>query len=1580
MITTLGEYVDNVQNVKYSLLMISDNTNVSVYLALGGRVVSAFKHEGEDDFCLSNKLAKIAYDKVATGLKKCSSSNCNPIPFELGVASRYMAEAKGTSYTIEKFGKDISGLEIADEKFYMFAEYTNQNIQIPSELNWVKIGRPKKKEADEFGDINNNDIPVRSLSEIALEKDLTWLDKKRYYIVNEDESVEYVISAIEDYVRKYNGIVVYDVETSGLFINMFGKIGSSKQKDMEAINAERAKRDLNPYRVDTLTGLILTITPDEGFYFPVRNRKFKNAYDDVDSEVRKKTTSKIKADYTIGEFRTRDDDMAKWIRSHKEEGFTSDIILMERLRWLLTHANICAHNGVMEWKTTWLYNIDLNLRDDTMIMHKLMYKFNDMSRGNAGERSDLKYLTKTRLGIDQLELTDFFVDYKEDDSGLVNASGKRKGKKKSGVRIDFSYMDYDGAKAYAPADGDFTLQLCHMFKKDLLENHRNMEYLYQVEIIVSCAIAYMEFYGHRIDENKIDEIRHDQLIEQLMLEGKFRKQIEYANAKENEALANLEWAYKRVKELRKSKADKEEITKALNNRTELANVYREILNESDKPMNMASPQQISNLFYNELHYMEAKPGEKESIGKEVLKQYTKMKNEDGSPKYPAIVTYTEWKSVDTLLTKFFDNLPDFMYPGGYIFSSFGQISTATGRMSCAKPNVQQYPKSVSAIVIPRDGCVMIDADFSQIEYRTLVAMAHEDALLERFKDPDMDYHTTMASLMYGVPYASVTPKMRGDAKSFNFGIPYGMGFGSLAILLNGNKSKQSVEEAKEKYELYFKEQPNVRKFFGDVKAKAKFNGQTETLWHRVRKYNFLDKNGNYSQKLEAQGLRRAGNAIIQGCERGDTLIQTKEYGIVQVRDVVNKHLKIWNGTQWTNGDIVYAGKKRKCIVTFSTGQQFVCSPIHKFLVKSHRGNERFVECQNLHSRETHKSNPYRVVINREYEPSDWKYTSDEARSMYASTSSNAKNVFLDDISDSFKIGVVLGRLASDGNIVNSGNNHVIRQIIAEHEHDVYDTLREYMEPLGLTEYNTGIREGRTQNITQLKVNSKSLASEVCDLDIKHTINPGLFRDTELLRGFLRGVFDGDGGISGSVIALTFGVQDDFEEICRAIQKALLFFGIRARYYKYEDRHKITISTYDNQRFLDLIGFINCEKQAKGRALGTTKNDEHIFGRVLTVESVEITDEYIDMYDVCNTDGGYYVADGVITHNTAADIFKIAVARTFLYIRNNNLFEKFYITNMVHDEQLTEIDVRKLNPKVALKGLVEAMELKLDGFPPLFVGAGVGDAWAHAKGKMAEIHPDLVDEFVKEASNEKLYLDKPMTPEEVIKYFDNRVYEYRKNRVIDYITDPKNFGEPIYPVIGNLLSLQFDFGVTSEFNAEYTEENGYTKEQIDAAMKGIVTEQIKRFIEEFNVDADYRNFTVETDLAAEEEEEDGYDDDEVDEDGIPLDIIDSSSFELIDEDDKVYGIKYEDIIKTYGVLVSPKHKICGISTANLSERVKCDFSSYLAKHACDSDEDGAMQVVYLKENDFVLKTEVYVKDVTSAELSKILSIHRNKVGA
>lgn len=889
-------------------------------------------------------------------------------------------------------------------------------------------------------------------------------------------------------------------------------------------------------------------------------------------------------------------------------------------------------------------------------------------------------------------------------------------------------------------------------------------------------------------------------------------------------------------------------------------------------------------------------------------------------------------------------------------------------------NSQQYPKSISGIVIPRENCVMIDADFSQIEYRTLVALAHEQHLIDKFTDPDMDYHTTMASLMYGVPYALVTPKMRSDAKSFNFGIPYGMGFASLAKLLTGNSSKKSIEEAKEKYELYFKDQPNVRQFFVDVKARAKYNEYTETLWHRVRKYKFTDKDGNYSQKLEAQALRQAGNAVIQGCLDGDTLIQTKEFGLSRIKDALGVGVHVWDGDKWSRGDVLYSGKKQKCIVTFGNGQQIVCSPIHKFLVRSAKGNDRFVECKDLRS-SNNSTNPMRVVTNKTYVKSDFTYNSDWARNKYYRDGSH-QNLFLDDIKNSFDLGVFLGRTASDGSILNRvEGGSCILNYIAEHEENILPEMRRILHNVKNTESDWIDRENRNERMKRLYVYSQSFTDEVSALDIKHNIHEMLMQDTEVIRGFIRGLFDGDGGISGKTIALTFGKQHNFERMCRDIQNILLSFGIRSRYSEFEDRYKIVVFTYDNEKFMRTIGFINENKQEAGNNLYTVK-DEHIFGgNTLTVKSVEITDEWIDMYDVCNTDGGYYMANGIITHNTAADIFKIAAARTFLFIRQNNLFGKFYVTNMVHDEQLTEVDVSVLNAKVVLKNLVECMELHLDGFPPLYVGAGVGDAWAHAKGKMAEIHPLLAEQFIEEAKNEKLFLDKPQTPAEVLKYFDGRVFEFRKKKVMDYIMDKKNWGQPVYPVVGNLLSLQFDNGVTAEFESKYTEKNGYTKEQIAEAMKGIVPEQIKRFIEQYNLDVDWKNFAQTSDNKAEDEEEDvEYDDaEEFDEDGVPIEPEDDSVFELLDEDDKVFGIDYRDIIAEYGIIVSPKLKICGVKVSNLSARVKDDFANYLGEHLCDKDDPNSMQVVYLKDNNTLLNTNVYVRGVLSSQLSKILGI-------
>ena len=847
---------------------------------------------------------------------------------------------------------------------------------------------------------------------------------------------------------------------------------------------------------------------------------------------------------------------------------------------------------------------------------------------------------------------------------------------------------------------------------------------------------------------------------------------------------------------------------------------------------------------------------------------------------------------------------------------------------------------------------MLDADYSQIEYRVLVALSGEEHLAKLFADPDSDYHTLMASLMYSVPYASVTPKMRSDAKSFNFGIPYGMGLGSLAILLTGVNNPTTRAEAAEKYELYFKDQPKTRKFFDQVKEMAQVNKYTKTFWSRYRYYSFTDADGRESNAKKAAALRQAGNAIIQGCVHGDTRIQTKEYGIVKIKDVVDQHLQVWNGTKWTGGDILYSGQKRKCIVTFSTGQKFICSPNHKFLVRSAKGNDRFVECQNLRGR-NESVNQHRVVISQEYEPSDWVYQSD--RRKYMALGNGAKNKFVEDIGDSFKAGVVLGRLASDGSIFNRDiGGSSIRQIIAEHEEDVGEVLESYMSKLGVKYKRNKVREGRRERLDWIDCYSKSLTSEVDNLDIKNQIHKEIFKDTEMLRGFLRGMFDGDGGISGQTITLVFGNQADFEPMCRQIQKALLFFGIRARYYKYDYRHKITISTYDNQRFLDLIGFISEKKQEKGRGLGSPVKEEKLFGRVLNVESVEITDEYIDMYDVCNTEDGYYVADGVITHNTAADIFKISVARNFMYIRENNLLGDLLIVNMVHDEQLMEVNAQSLNVQRILRDIGINMQFKVEGFPPLYIGAGIGPAWGKAKGKMAEIHPNLLDQLSHEADNMPIRRTEntQVDTNDILKYFADRVYEFRKNKVREYLTDPESQGKDIHPAIGNLINLQFTYGHDKE--KEGLSDTEFTSLCIDEFIKhegltGIDSSMFKaqEVVEDVEEDDEYND-----------------EDEEMDEGDMEYGETD---FALIDESDKVYGSSIQDLIKIFGCFVSRVKGVCGIDLNVLGYKKKEAIVEFLSEHVCDKDASGAMEIVFLQEAGILNRTGVFVNNIDGSQI-------------
>ena len=1161
---------------QYSLIVdYKDSKNIIVYVGSDNTIVSAFKLVNGDKYAYSSKLAESVYETIKLGMSGATSKNGEPVSFKLGGSSLHSFKKKGVSFELQKFNNVPVYLLSDDGSSGICMNYSEETMVHPT-LDYVKMNSQKSKTS--LDSIGVDEVRVKSLEEVALEKDTSWLNGKKYYIVNDSATAEKLFSQIEN----YNGILSFDYETTGLKINMFGQYGSKRKQELEEYNE---KNPNNKIEVDKVVGFIYSVKEDVAYYFPVGHRKFKNLYADRD-ETTLKTINNIMARYTVGDFRDLQSDYAKFIRSLSVEEFTPDIILMERNRDILQKKNILAHNGSFEYKVSLLYDIDLNLKEDSMLLHQLIYKFRSI-RSSKSEPSNLKYLTKVELGVDQLELVDFFPDFKPDKTGTV------RGNKQSS--IDFSYMDYDSAKAYAPADGDFTLQIWKKYKKDMQLNFPEMEYIYNVEVIVSMAIGYMEFYGLRIDEVKIEQTRQKYLYDMLMTEYKIRESVGYVQKDEEEVYNSIVAINKELE----NAEDKEEL---YGERDSLCDKLRSLIANSSKAINLNAPAQVSDLLYNKLNYPH--PDGELSVKKNVIKGLTKAKNEDGTAKYPVAIYYRDYKDLSSLITKFFGRLQDFMYPSGFFFSSFGQISTATGRMSCSRPNAQQLPKSVTKIIVPRDNYCTIDADFSQIEYRTLTAMAKEEKLIESFRDPDSDYHTTMASLMYQVPYASVAPDMRSSAKSFNFGIPYGMGFKSLSILLFGDASPSHVAKSMELYELYFKDQPNVRKFFDKVKEVAGIYKFNKTRFNRRRYYNFEDAEGNYSEAKKAMALRQAGNFVIQG--------------------------------------------------------------------------------------------------------------------------------------------------------------------------------------------------------------------------------------------------------------------------------------------------------------------------------------------------------------------------------SAADIFKIAVARNFMFIRDNKLFGKLLITNMVHDEMLFEVDCDTLNIKKILSEIVKNMEFKIDGFPPLYVGAGVALSWAEAKGKMAEIHPVLANTYIAESENDSLYVSSPVSSKSVKEYFDKRVFEFRVNKVSDYVKDESNYNKAIEPAIGNLLGLQFDFGVAKEFAKEYTEDNGYTKEEIANKMRLIPLEQLRRFIDEYNLGVDYKLFGG-VDLHEEEEEEEGYDD--VDENELEEENEEIGGvFALIDESDVPYGISVQDLIRQFGLVVSKELGICGIDLTKVKKSKKDELISLLESSTCNSTDEGALNLVFLNYNNVLNRTDIYVKDLVTSSVATRLGIN------
>ena len=229
--------------------------------------------------------------------------------------------------------------------------------------------------------------------------------------------------------------------------------------------------------------------------------------------------------------------------------------------------------------------------------------------------------------------------------------------------------------------------------------------------------------------------------------------------------------------------------------------------------------------------------------------------------YPIVGAVREYRQYAKLKSTYADGLLKAMDPDGRVRTSFQMTVTATGRLSSTEPNLQNIPtrtdlgSEIRRMFIPADGCVLVDADYSQIELRLLAHMAGDEAMIAAFRSGG-DFHAETAAKVFHVAPDQVTHEMRRQAKAVNFGIVYGISAFSLSQDIG-----VTVAEAKAYMEAYFATFPGVRTYMDAVVAKAKEQGYVETLFHRRRDLPEL-RSSNFN--LRSFGERVALNMPIQG--------------------------------------------------------------------------------------------------------------------------------------------------------------------------------------------------------------------------------------------------------------------------------------------------------------------------------------------------------------------------------------------------------------------------------------------------------------------------------------------------------------------------------------------------------------------------------------------------------------------------------------------------------------------------------------------------------------------------------------------
>lgn len=286
----------------------------------------------------------------------------------------------------------------------------------------------------------------------------------------------------------------------------------------------------------------------------------------------------------------------------------------------------------------------------------------------------------------------------------------------------------------------------------------------------------------------------------------------------------------------------------------ITQLEQSVWKQAGEEFNINSPKQLGVILFDKL---------KMPYGKKTKTGYSTAAEvlERLAPEYPIVADILEYRQLTKLKSTYADGLANFIDETERIHSTFHQTITATGRISSTDPNLQNIPirmelgRLIRKVFLPAEGCIFVDADYSQIELRVLAHMSGDEQLILAYQQ-EKDIHRTTASQVFHVPFEEVTDLQRRNAKAVNFGIVYGISSFGLSQDLSISK-----KEAADYIERYFETYPKIKAFLDGLVDDAKKRGYSLTLFGRRRPVPELSS-GNFMQR--SFGERVAMNAPIQG--------------------------------------------------------------------------------------------------------------------------------------------------------------------------------------------------------------------------------------------------------------------------------------------------------------------------------------------------------------------------------------------------------------------------------------------------------------------------------------------------------------------------------------------------------------------------------------------------------------------------------------------------------------------------------------------------------------------------------------------